>query len=58
MELLITAIYTAPFVRVTMDYMDDGSVDYIACGEVSDEQIQAMIAAGGGSVPGFSRELI
>ena len=57
MSIDLTATYRAPYKSVVVNFMADGSVEFVACGAVSDEEIDAMIAAGGADVPGFSCEL-
>ncbi len=57
MPIDLTATYRAPYKTVVVNFMADGSVKYAACGDVSYEEIDAMIAAGGADVPGFTCEL-
>lgn len=57
MSIDLIANYRAPYKSVVVNFMSDGSVEYVARGEVSDEEIDLMIAAGGADVPGFSCEL-
>lgn len=53
-DFLLIATYTAQYKRMTLTFNDDNSVDYVLCGEVSDADLQAAIAAGGGNVPGYT----
>ena len=53
----LTATYRAPYKSVVVNYMNDGTAEFVACGDVSDGEIDSMIAAGGADVPGFTCEL-
>lgn len=57
MSIDLTATYRAPYKSVVVNFMSDESVKFVACGVVTDEEIDAMIAAGGADVPGFTCEL-
>ena len=57
MTIDLTATYRAPYKSVVVNYMSDESIEFVVCGEVADEEIEAMIAAGGADVPGFTCEL-
>lgn len=54
MNIDLTATYTASYVCAILNFMSDGTVNYEIAGDVTDEELDAMIAAGGGEVPGFS----
>lgn len=50
--------YTRPFTKVSVKYLTGSDkVEYVACGEVSDEEIAILLAAGGADAPGWTNEL-
>ncbi|HNI49255.1 MAG TPA: hypothetical protein PLN96_15395 [Zoogloea sp.] len=57
MELIITAVYTAPYKRVTINFMMNNEHEFTACGEVSDDELMALVAAEGADVAGWECEL-
>jgi hypothetical protein len=57
MELILTATYTAAYKRVTINFMMNEEHEFIACGEVSDEELEMLVAAGGSNVAGWECEL-
>jgi hypothetical protein len=57
MELILTAIYTAPHKRVAINFMSNNEHEFKACGEVSEEELTQLIAAEGADVNGWQVEL-
>lgn len=57
MNLILTAIYTSNYKRVSISYMMDNAHEFVACGEVSDDEVMQLIAAEGGNVDGWSVEI-
>ena len=53
----LAATYRAPYKSVVVNYMIDGTAEFVARGDVTDGDIDSMIAAGGADVPGFTCEL-
>ncbi len=57
MELILTATYTAAYKRVTINFMMNNEHEFTACGEVSDAELDALIAAEGADVAGWQCSL-
>jgi hypothetical protein len=57
MELLMTAVYTSSYKRVTINFMMNDDHEFSACGDVTDEEIEMLAAAGGGNVAGWDCEI-
>lgn len=56
-NLLLTATYTAAYKRVTIAYMMNDEHEFTACGDVSDDELDALAEAGGANVAGWTVEL-
>lgn len=54
----LVAIYTAPFRRIRVVFLDDESAEVSSMGEVSEAEELAAVAAGGAQIPGWSSELL
>ena len=57
MELILTATYTAAYKRVTINFMMNNEHEFTACGEVSNEELDSLIAAEGADVAGWQCSL-
>lgn len=57
MEQVLTAVYTAAYKRVTITWFMNDEADFTACGEVSDDELQALVDAEGADVAGWACEL-
>lgn len=54
---VLTAIYRALYKTVRIDFMEDGTMEYTAVGDVTDAEISTLARTQGGNVAGWSCEL-
>lgn len=57
MEHVLTAKYFRGFDMVKIDFMLDGSANYVVLGDVAQEDVDALIAAEGANVSGWESEI-
>jgi hypothetical protein len=54
MNEVLTAKYTADYKGITITFYDDDTAQMISYGDVSDEDLDAAVAAKGGEISGYS----
>lgn len=58
MNLILTAKYTAAYKGITVFFYDNGTTDFKAYGDITDEELDTAIAAEGGSIAGFTSTIL
>jgi len=51
---LLTATYDFDYKRIVMNYLADGTAEFVTTGDVTDAEIETAFAAEGGSVDGWT----
>jgi len=51
---LLTATYDFDYKRIVMNYLADGTAEFVTTGDVTDAEIETAFAAEGGSLDGWT----
>ena len=54
---IVTVIYTSDYKRITIKYMSNDEHEFAMIGDISDDELIALVEAEGRDVPGWTSEL-